>query len=63
MGILWEARRPYAEHYPQLRIPPQKLFTEFHLRLKESGSFAYSFNAYRNVILAHISAGIGFRTC
>jgi hypothetical protein len=35
-----EARRHYAEHYPQCRIPSQKLFTTLHQSLSESGTFA-----------------------
>jgi hypothetical protein len=69
-GNSQESRSLYAEHYPQGRIQPHKLFTKLHQRLSEARSFPPSLNAYCNVILASsqmqnspiFSAGIGFWT-
>jgi hypothetical protein len=69
-GNAREARRLYAEHYPQCRIPSHKLFTKFHQRLIEFWSVAPSLNAYCSAFLvssethkiAHTSAGVDFWT-
>lgn len=41
-GNAREARRLYAERFPNRRIPCPETFTRLHLRLEETGSFAKS---------------------
>jgi Helix-turn-helix domain (DUF4817) len=41
-GNAGEARRLYAERFPNRRIPCPRTFTRLHLRLEETGSFAES---------------------
>lgn len=41
-GNAREARRLYAERFPNRRIPCEKTFINLHLRLEETGSFAKS---------------------
>ena len=41
-GNALEARRLYAERFPNRRVPCSETFTRLHLRLEETGSFAKS---------------------
>lgn len=43
-GNSLEARRLYAERYPERRLPCSETFTRLHIRLQETGTFARSKN-------------------